>query len=258
MAKIISISNQKVGVVKTTTAINLSASLAALGKRILLVDADPQSNATTGLNFTKEQAGVCLYECLVDGVEPRSAILQTEIANLHLLPARIDLVGAELELISVPQREYVMRKMLAPIQNDYDYIFIDCLPSLGLLVLNSLTAANTVLIPIQCEFFALDGVALLISTIQRVQKGTNPALDLEGFLLTMYQKNVKHSMEVADDVRSHFEKLTFNTIIYRNIHLSEAASFGKPALLYEARSSGAANYMELAKEFLSRNTPKTK
>jgi chromosome partitioning protein len=254
MAKIIAIANQKGGVGKTTTAINLSASIAALGKRVLLVDADPQSNATTGLNFTKEQAKVCLYECLIDGADPRSAILQTEIANLHILPTRIDLLGAELELINVPQREYVMRKVLAPIQADYDYIFIDCLPSLGLLVLNSLTAANTVLIPIQCEFFALDGLTLLMSTIQRVQKSTNPKLDLEGFLLTMYQKT-KHSMEVAEDVRTHFDKMTFDTVINRNIHLSEAASYGKPALLHDARSSGAINYMELAKEFLRRNTP---
>jgi len=217
------------------------------------VDADPQSNATTGLGFLREQVKTCLYECLTDDADPHTAILQTKIATLHLLPARIDLLGVELELKDMPQREFVMSKVLNKVKNNYDFIFIDSLPSLGLLVLNSLTAANSVLIPIQCEFFALDGLALLLNTIKRIRESVNPNLDLEGFLLTMFQ-STKHSVDVANEVKTHFDaKMTFTTIITRNIRLSEAASHGDPALLYDAKSTGAINYMDLAKEFLERN-----
>lgn len=252
MAKIIAIANQKGGVGKTTTAINLSASLALLGKRVLLVDADPQSNATTGLGFKKEQSLQSIYECLVQGIDPHTAILQTAIVNLHLLPARVDLVGAEIELIQLPQRDKVMRNVLSAVENDYDYIFIDCLPSLGLIAINALAAANSVLIPVQCEYFALEGLAQLLNTIGIVRNNLNPEISIEGFLLTMYLR-VRHSNEVVENVRNYFNEQAFETVIQRNIKLSEAVSFGQPALLYDAHSSGAVNYMNLAKEFLQRN-----
>ncbi|GHT11935.1 chromosome partitioning protein ParA [Bacteroidia bacterium] len=252
MAKIIAIANQKGGVGKTTTAINLSASLALLGKRVLVVDADPQSNATTGLGFKEEQIQQSVYECLVLGVDPHTAILQTAIVNLHLLPARVDLVGAEIELMQLPQRDKVLRNVLSAVQNDYDYIFIDCLPSLGLIATNALTAANSVLIPVQCEFFSLAGLAQLMNTIAIVQKNLNPDIAFEGFLLTMYLR-VNHANEVVENVRNYFNEMAFETVIQRNIKLSEAASFGQPALLYDSHSSGAVNYMNLAKEFLQRN-----
>jgi chromosome partitioning protein len=252
MAKTIAIANQKGGVGKTTTAVNLAASLAALGKRVLLVDADPQANATTGLGFGGDQPHTSIYECLVNNADPRNAILQTKLAALHLLPACKDLVGAELELINVPKREYVMQKLLAPVQKDYDYIFIDCLPSLGLIVLNSLVASNSVLIPLQCEFFALEGLARLMENCKTVIANFNPNLGMEGFLLTMYSRS-NHADQVANDVRQHFGEMTFETVIQRNVKLSEAASNGEPVILYDAQSSGALNYMTLAKEFLKRN-----
>jgi chromosome partitioning protein len=253
MAKIIAIANQKGGVGKTTTAINLSASLAALDKKVLLIDADPQANATSGYGITEKDIKSTIYECLVEEADPREAILQTELKNLHLLPSSINLVGAELELVDVQNRECVMRNVIAKVKENYDYIFIDCLPSLGLIALNALTAADAVIIPIQCEFFALDGLVKLLNSIRLVQGRLNPNLGIEGFLLTMYSASNKLANEVVGDVRKNFDTLAFSTIIQRNVRLAEAPSYGKPVLLYDAQSSGAVAYMNLAKEFLQRN-----
>jgi len=253
MAKVIAIANQKGGVGKTTTAINLSASLAVLEKRVLLIDADPQANATSGLGFVEKNVSTTIYECLVDGVNPQDAILQSELKTLHLLPSRVDLVGAELELVDVQNRESVMRDVIAQVRDSYDYIFIDCLPSLGLIALNALTAADSVIIPIQCEYFALDGLGKLLNTIRMVQGRLNPALGIEGFLLTMYDARGKLSNQVVEDVRTHFDAMAYETIIARNVRLSEAPSHGKPVILYDAQSSGSVAYMNLAREFLQRN-----
>ncbi|MGL4364189.1 MAG: ParA family protein [Bacteroidales bacterium] len=252
MAKIIAIANQKGGVGKTTTAINLAASLAVLEKRVLIIDADPQANATTGLGFYEKKVQATIYECLVDNLEPREAILQTELKTLHLLPSRVDLVGAELELVDMQNRDLQMRGIISKLQNDYDYIFIDCLPSLGLIALNALAAADSVLIPIQCEFFALDGLSKLLNTIKTVQSHLNPTLGIEGFLLTMYlHSNLAN--QVVEDVRTHFGSMAFDTMIARNVKLSESPSHGKPVILYDAQCAGSAAYMNLAREFLQRN-----
>ncbi|MDR2938587.1 MAG: AAA family ATPase [Prevotellaceae bacterium] len=253
MAKVIAIANQKGGVGKTTTAINLSASLAVLEKRVLLIDADPQANATSGFGFEEKNVKATIYECLVDGANPRDAILQTELKTLHLLPSRVDLVGAELELVDMPNRDTVLRSVIAQVRDDYDYVLIDCLPSLGLIALNALAAADSVIIPIQCEFFALDGLAKLLNTIRMVQGRLNPALGIEGFLLTMYDSRGKLANQVVEDVRTHFGAMAFETIIARNVKLSEAPSHGKPIILYDAQASGSAAYMSMAREFLQRN-----
>jgi len=253
MAKVIAIANQKGGVGKTTTAINLSASLAVLEKRVLLIDADPQANATSGLGFEEKNVKTTIYECLVDGANPHDAILQTALKTLHLLPSRVDLVGAELELVDMQNRDTIMRNVIAQVRDGYDYILIDCLPSLGLIALNALAAADSVIIPIQCEFFALDGLSKLLNTVRMVQSRLNPALGIEGFLLTMYDSRGKLANQVVEDVRTHFGPMAFETIIARNVKLSEAPSHGKPVILYDAQSSGSVGYMNLAREFLQRN-----
>ncbi len=254
MAKVIAIANQKGGVGKTTTAINLAASLAVLEKKVLLIDADPQANATTGLGFVERNVKTTIYECLVDGASATDAILQTELKNLHLLPSRVDLVGAELELVDMQNRDTILRNVLAQVRDNYDYVFIDCLPSLGLIALNALAAADSVIIPIQCEFFALDGLAKLLNTIRMVQAHLNPALGFEGFLLTMFDSRMKLANMVVEDVRSHFGSMAFETVITRNVKLAEAPSHGKPVILHDAQSAGSVGYLNLAREFLQRNS----
>lgn len=253
MGKIIAIANQKGGVGKTTTAINLSASLANLGKKVLLVDADPQANASTGLGVMVKDLENTVYECLLGESSAKSAIVQTSIKNLSLLPSHIDLVGAEIEMAKLENRNTKLLDVLNPIKGDYDYILIDCLPSLGLIALNSLTAADSVIIPVQCEYFALDGLSKLLNTIKLVKNNLNPELKIEGFLLTMYDTRLRYANEVANEVRKHFESMLFKTTIYRNVKLSEASGYGKAAIEYDYASRGAQNYLVLAKELLAKN-----
>jgi len=245
---IIALANQKGGVGKTTTAINLAASLALLGKKTLIVDADPQSNATSGLGFDVNSIDTGVYECLMGEATPEKAIRHSEIKNLDILPSSIDLVGAEIELVNVKEREKVLSKVLAPLKDTYDYILIDCSPSLGLVTVNSLTAADTVVIPVQCEFFALDGLSKLLNTIKIIKSNLNPKLDIAGFLMTMYDSRLRLANQVYEEVKTHFKDLVFDTLIQRNVKLSEAPSFGKPVVLYDAESKGALNYMQLAEE----------
>jgi chromosome partitioning protein len=253
MGKIIAITNQKGGVGKTTTSINLAASLAILEFKTLLVDADPQANATSGIGFDPKNTQASIYECIIDGLKVESVILSTKTPNLDLLPAHIDLVGAEIEIINLPNREKLMKGALEEVKSNYDFIIIDCSPSLGLITVNALTAADSVIIPVQCEYFALEGLGKLLNTIKIVQTRLNEDLDIEGILLTMFDKRLRLSKQVVEEVKTHFQQMVFNTIINRNTKLSEAPSFGDSIIMYDANSTGAINYLNLARELLQNN-----
>jgi len=255
MGRIIAIANQKGGVGKPTTAINLAASLAALEKKVIIIDADPQANATSGIGIDTRQVKSTVYDCLVDGKEPADAVMVTNVENLSIMPSNIDLVGAEIEMLEMPEREKILKKILSAISGNYDYVIIDCSPSLGLLTVNALTAANSVIIPVQCEYFALEGLGKLLNTIKIIQGNLNPDLDIEGFLLTMYDSRLRLSNQVAEEVNKHFQQMVFKTIIKRNVKLSEAPSFGQPAILYDADSRGTVNYLNLAKELIEKHDP---
>ncbi len=252
MPRIIALANQKGGVGKTTTAINLAASLAALEKKVLIVDADPQANATSGVGIDVKQVKITIYDCLIDGVNPREAILPCNIDNLSVIPSNIDLVGAEIEMLERPEREKTLKKVLSGIASEYDFVLIDCSPSLGLLTVNALTASDSVIIPVQCEYFALEGLGKLLNTIKIIQTNLNPSLEIEGFLLTMYDSRLRLANQVVEEVTRHFQQMVFNTIIQRNVKLSEAPSYGQPAILYDAESRGTVNYLNLARELLER------
>lgn len=253
MGKIIALANQKGGVGKTTTAINLAASLATLEKNVLVVDADPQANASSGLGVDIQDIESSLYECLINQTDIKEAIYTTDIEGLDIVPSHIDLVGAEIEMLNFEQREKVISNMLAPVKDDYDYILIDCSPSLGLITVNSLTAANSVIIPVQCEYFALEGITKLLNTIKIIKSKLNPKLEIEGFLLTMYDSRLRLANQIYDEVKRHFQELVFNTVIQRNVKLSESPSHGLPAILYDADSTGAKNYLRLANEIIQKN-----
>ena len=252
MTKIIAIANQKGGVGKTTTAINLGASLAKLGKKVLLIDADPQANATSGIGLDPNQLESSIYECLVDEYPIKSACKETCVENLDVLGSRIDLVGAELELIDKPSREKVMQRLLQQVESDYDYIIIDCSPSLGLITVNALTAAHSVIIPVQAEYFALEGISKLLNTVRIIKSKLNSRLHIEGFLLTMYDARLRLANQLYEELKSHFGDIVFTTVIPRNTRLSEAPSHGLPALLYDPHSSGAISHMQLAQEILEK------
>jgi len=253
MGKIIALANQKGGVGKTTTTINLATSLAALDKKILIVDADPQANASSGMGIDVRSVDKSIYECIIDKTNIDESIVPTEVPNLFILPSHIDLVGAEIEMLNFENREKVLKEILAKVKENYDFILIDCSPSLGLITVNALTAADSVVIPVQCEYFALEGISKLLNTIKIIKSKLNPELEIEGFVLTMYDSRLRLSNQIYDEVKKHFGNMVFTTVIQRNIKLSEAPSYGKPVLLYDAESKGSQNYMQLAEEIIEKN-----
>ena len=253
MGKIIALANQKGGVGKTTTSMNLAASLATLEKKVLLVDADPQANASSGLGVDVSEIDCSIYECIIEQTDVREAIYTTDIDGLDIIPSHIDLVGAEIEMLNLNNREKVLLNLLQPLKSEYDYILIDCSPSLGLITVNALTAADSVIIPVQCEYFALEGISKLLNTIKIIKSKLNPALEIEGFLLTMYDSRLRLANQIYDEVNRHFQELVFKTVIQRNVKLSEAPSHGVPAILYDADSAGAKNHLTLAKEIIEKN-----
>ncbi|MCD7713544.1 MAG: AAA family ATPase [Prevotella sp.] len=253
MGKIIAIANQKGGVGKTTTAINLAASLAILEKTVLLVDADPQANASSGLGVDLNTTECSIYECLINGADIFDAIYTTDIEHLDIVPSHINLVGAEIEMLKMKNCERIMKNVLSAIKDEYDFILIDCSPSLGLLTVNDLTAADSVIVPVQCEYFALEGIAKLLNTIKLIKNKLNPSLDIEGFLITMYDSRLNLAKQIYDEVKRHFQNLVFRTVIQRNVKLSECSSHGLPAILYDAKSAGAKNHLALAKEIITKN-----
>ena len=254
MGRIIALANQKGGVGKTTTTINLGASLATLEKNVLIVDADPQANASSGLGVDIKEVEYSLYECIVNKVDVRDAIYTTDIDNLDIIPSHIDLVGAEIEMLNMEGREKILRQVLEPIRDEYDYILIDCSPSLGLITVNALTAANSVIIPVQCEYFALEGISKLLNTIKIIKSKLNTSLEIEGFLLTMYDSRLRLANQIYDEVKRHFQELVFKTVIQRNVKLSESPSHGLPVILYDADSTGSKNHLALAKEIIGKNS----
>jgi len=253
MGKVIAIANQKGGVGKTTTAMNLAASLAVLEFKTLVIDADPQANTTSGLGHDPKEIDTSIYECMVDGIDIHTIILKTEIENLELVPSHIDLVGAEVEMINLENREEKMKSVIYLVEDKYDFVIIDCSPSLGLITINALTAANSVIIPVQCEYFALEGLGKLLNTIKIIQTRLNPDLEIEGILLTMYDVRLRLSNQVVDEVRMHFKNLVFDTIIPRNVRLSESPSFGLPVIAFDAEGKGAIAYLNLAHEIAVKN-----
>ena len=253
MGKIIALANQKGGVGKTTTTINLAASLATLEKSVLVIDADPQANASSGLGVDIKEVDCSLYECIIDHADIKDAIYTTDIEGLDIVPSHIDLVGAEIEMLKLNGREKVMSNLLAPIRDQYDYILIDCSPSLGLITVNALTAADSVIIPVQCEYFALEGISKLLNTIKIIKSKLNPKLEIEGFLLTRYDSRLRLARQIYDEVKRHFQELVFKAVIQRNVKLSESPSHGLPVILYDADSTGAKNHLSLAKEIIEKN-----
>ena len=245
--------NQKGGVGKTTSTINLAASLATLEKTVLVIDADPQANASSGLGVDIKEVDCSLYECIINNADVRDAIYTTDIEGMDIVPSHINLVGAEIEMLQIDNREQVLERLLAPIKNDYDYILIDCSPSLGLITVNALTAADSVIIPVQCEYFALEGISKLLNTIKIIKSKLNPKLEIEGFLLTMYDSRLRLARQIYDEVKRHFQELVFKTVIQRNVKLSESPSHGLPVILYDAESTGDKNHLALAKEIIEKN-----